>query len=1022
MIIEDVDAFKCWLAKTLEPICDAEPGALAKYIIALVKKDKPEPELKAACLDNLEVFLQSHTRTYVDKLFEALSSRVYLENASRPGSPPSAAGSQQGTAGPEPSAATTVASTLATSTGTAVSGSVLTTQRSLQRTSDDEISDDDRDHRRRQSPGTGSRAHSGDREREDRRRNRTDGRAIGRRGVMGPMQDRYSRHDRRRGNDSRSPLGRARSRSPIRSNHLRDSALASIGRRENLGVSGMQPFSANDTVSPVPVLGNVVPTVPVIHNEWSKNLPTSFNLPPPPFLPKARCRDFDEKGFCLRGEFCSFDHGSDPVVVDDISNMLRFPQGNKSQPPAIGLNIPLAVPVQLPVHQGMTAPSGHGPSAIPSLASGAGLGDTSASNRNLHRPPPSLLANEPYNPEAPAIRGPGQSAGYWNGVQRNNRSITQSPPTAVQPYDPVYATPITRNVITIQRVPDVEPTTEQQPRNRNLPTDVSTNFRQSSRRPGRGNYRGSYPSRFGAARRPYTQETPGNTSLQVKNVPSMYNNIAKLNEHFTKFGNVVSIQIAFDGDPEGALVTFSKNSEANAAYRSSEPMFNNRFIKLFWHRRALANADGSTETKESVTAVSSAFKEAVESHPELRSSSRPASLSKDTLDLRTSLRERMFEMAGLGTTSQSLRQEPKDVANHSEENLSPSSAPQSAPAPAARPPRVFNPAAMRLDNTKDNLNVLMKKKEESNKEFVKKQVELQKQKQALLQKQLDQQKTLISKAQQLPAGPEKDELMKTIRNLDQKIAELKKELSSKPVKVDVLSKPAPTKEQTTKELLDVELELYNRQSSGHDVSDLATKLAELRQRAAGLGIDTSSSGYHRSNAFVRGRGRGRPGGFTRSYSTEKPRKLLIIGFKQEEKDDVITHFNAFGALEDVFFNEAVPSLVVTYLHAAEAAAAASHGSDFNNKRLIMKWHRPSISQEPVNSPPLVRLPSSGGNDKAPNQNSGDSTVTPTGTGEDSLEAAAAGLHDDEVDVDVDEELLLAGDDEDDEDNEKRSWR
>lgn len=38
--------------------CDADPSALAKYVLALVKKDKSEKELKALCVDQLDVFLQ----------------------------------------------------------------------------------------------------------------------------------------------------------------------------------------------------------------------------------------------------------------------------------------------------------------------------------------------------------------------------------------------------------------------------------------------------------------------------------------------------------------------------------------------------------------------------------------------------------------------------------------------------------------------------------------------------------------------------------------------------------------------------------------------------------------------------------------------------------------------------------------------------------------------------------------------------------------------------------------------------
>ena len=40
----------------------------------------------------------------------------------------------------------------------------------------------------------------------------------------------------------------------------------------------------------------------------------------------------------------------------------------------------------------------------------------------------------------------------------------------------------------------------------------------------------------------------------------------------------------FENDPGAALISFSRNDEAAKAYHSSEPVFNNRFIKLFWHR------------------------------------------------------------------------------------------------------------------------------------------------------------------------------------------------------------------------------------------------------------------------------------------------------------------------------------------------------------------------------------------------------------------------------------------------------
>jgi hypothetical protein len=42
---------------TSESRCDADPLALAKYIAALLKRDKAEAELREKCLAELEVFL-----------------------------------------------------------------------------------------------------------------------------------------------------------------------------------------------------------------------------------------------------------------------------------------------------------------------------------------------------------------------------------------------------------------------------------------------------------------------------------------------------------------------------------------------------------------------------------------------------------------------------------------------------------------------------------------------------------------------------------------------------------------------------------------------------------------------------------------------------------------------------------------------------------------------------------------------------------------------------------------------------
>ena len=75
--------------------CDADPAALAKYIVALLRKDKPRSSLRELCVDQLEVFLAkgnllkvniqphillvlSETPPFVETLFSALDSEAYL--------------------------------------------------------------------------------------------------------------------------------------------------------------------------------------------------------------------------------------------------------------------------------------------------------------------------------------------------------------------------------------------------------------------------------------------------------------------------------------------------------------------------------------------------------------------------------------------------------------------------------------------------------------------------------------------------------------------------------------------------------------------------------------------------------------------------------------------------------------------------------------------------------------------------------------------------------------------------------
>ncbi|KAI0690701.1 hypothetical protein BC835DRAFT_1280552 [Cytidiella melzeri] len=83
---------KPWLVKTLEPICDAEPGALGDYILALLKHNAPEADLRQELSSQLEEFLEKETLSFIQTLFTALRTKSYMPYAA-PSPPTSPSGS-----------------------------------------------------------------------------------------------------------------------------------------------------------------------------------------------------------------------------------------------------------------------------------------------------------------------------------------------------------------------------------------------------------------------------------------------------------------------------------------------------------------------------------------------------------------------------------------------------------------------------------------------------------------------------------------------------------------------------------------------------------------------------------------------------------------------------------------------------------------------------------------------------------------------------------------------------------------
>lgn len=263
MQIKDPERFKSWLTTVLGPICEAEPAALAKYIFALLKRERPINELQKFLLSQLEEFLNNDTETFTALLVETLKNESYLND--------------------DP--VEIKCETVVTS-----SGEKSDTGEKL---NDKPIKDDEKPRSRSRSlvRSRSPRAkevkftrskrfrrddHTSDEdeERESYRKYRYHGRS------WSPRRSKSPKFKRR----FRSPKNRSRSQSGSPIKKQKEDIFAEFKKSEGIE---------------------------------KKTL--------------GRCVDFDEKGYCMKGDLCVYDHGKDPVVLATGGNgVLSFQNAGTS--------------------------------------------------------------------------------------------------------------------------------------------------------------------------------------------------------------------------------------------------------------------------------------------------------------------------------------------------------------------------------------------------------------------------------------------------------------------------------------------------------------------------------------------------------------------------------------------------------------------------------------------------------------------------------------------------------------------
>ncbi|KGL80067.1 RNA-binding protein 27, partial [Tinamus guttatus] len=899
--------------------CDADPSALANYVVALVKKDKPEKELKAFCADQLDVFLQKETSGFVDKLFESLYTKSYLPSL-------------------EPAKAEVKPATQE--------------KEEVKEENFQESLEEERESRKKKySSPQRSRTDSS----EQREKKRDDGK-------WRDYDRYYDRSDlyrdksgwRRGRSKSRSKsrgLSRSRSRSRGRSKDHEASRSAEHRERSKFKSErndegsynpvSISPSNSTEQYSSAQSIPSAVTVIAPAHHlentteSWSNfynnhSTPASFGRNPPP---KRRCRDYDERGFCVLGDLCQFDHGNDPLVVDEVSlpSMIPFPPPPLGLPPPPGMLLPpmpaparnmrmpvpqahpqAPPPVVLPVPRPPLTQSSlisnrdqPGTSAVPSLAPvGARLPPPLPQNL-LYTVSEHTYEPDGYNPEAPSIT----SAGRSQYRQFFTRAQTQRPNLIGLTSGEMDTNPRGRkgfyNVTRVVLEPDSR---KRSPSSMECP---------SLKKPWMGKQANNSQNKPGFLKK--NQYT--NTKLEVRKIPPELNNITQLNEHFSKFGTIVNIQVAFQNDPEAALIQYLTNDEARKAISSTKAVLNNRFIRVLWHRES-------------------------EQQPPLQQQQQPS--PSQSLHHQLHLQQQALTPA-------------PPVTVHS--NMSKVSCwwyitfmlsyyilfvPfQSFPTSTSHSKMVYSSSNLKTSmkpgagSKPHDVQEALKKKQEA----MKLQQDMRKKKQEMLEKQIECQKMLISKLEKNKAmkPEERAEIMKTLKELAGKISQLKDELKTS----STSSTPSKLKSKTEaqKELLDAELDFHKRLSSGEDTTELRKKLNQLQVEAARLGILPVGRGkatpvQGRGRGWARG-GRGR-GMLNHMVVDHRPKALTVGGFVEEEKDELLQHFSKFGDIEDLQEEDSPLSVVLTFKSRSEAENAANQGSRFKDRRLQISWYKPKV--------------------------------------------------------------------------------
>ncbi|CAN7044905.1 hypothetical protein BRARA_B03308 [Brassica rapa] len=305
-------------------------------------------------------------------------------------------------------------------------------------------------------------------------------------------------------------------------------------------------------------------------------------------ITRQRCRDFEERGFCLRGDMCPMEHGINRIVVDDVQSLSQFnlPVSVPGAPHMAASSKP--VPAQFGGGNFMSTKGGHGKTNEGGMAvDGMGYGDAY----------PSAGGTDSYDPDQPLWNNSaGETSGALSALNSHGMDENVAPMDDNNQDGPVNTCGIRESRNTNQsgwgRVRNSQGNfKEKGDIVLNSSAGLEGQSKEISVSLSRQNNVGRCVAKVvdssntsnDAVNNTSTPMQKAMRTLFVNGVPHESNRRDLILAHFQKFGKVIDIHIPVNSNR--AFVQFSKREEAESALRAPDAVMGNRFIKLWWANR-----------------------------------------------------------------------------------------------------------------------------------------------------------------------------------------------------------------------------------------------------------------------------------------------------------------------------------------------------------------------------------------------------------------------------------------------------